>query len=80
MTYRLLTPLVIPDIVDDGVVPPTGFTKLYTHNGKLIIKFSDGSVKELDAVGTLGQRNVIISQSAPDNAQGSDGDIWMKYY
>jgi hypothetical protein len=80
MTYRLLTPIQIPDIVDDGVTPPEGFTKLYSHNGKLIVKFSDGSVKELDAVGSLGQRDVIISQSAPDNSLGADGDIWIKYY
>lgn len=80
MSYRLLTPIQIPEINDDGVVPPAGFTKLYVHGGKLIIKFSDGSLKELDSVGTLGQRNVIVSQSAPDNSQGVDGDIWIKYF
>lgn len=79
MSYRLLTPIQIPDIADDGIIPPEGFTKLYTHNGKLIIKFHDGSIKELDSVGTLGQRDVIISQNDPDVNQGINGDIWIKY-
>lgn len=79
MTYRVLTPLYIPDISDDGILPPAGFTKLYTHEGKIIVKFPDGTLKSLDSVGTMGTRNVTISHLSPDNAIGVDGDIWIKY-
>lgn len=30
-------------------------------------------------LGTMGERDVFISTSAPDDALGSDGDIWIQY-
>lgn len=80
MTYKLLTPLQIPDIADDGITPPEGFVKLYTNENKLLVKFSDGVITELYSLGTLRKRDVIVSEDMPDNLQGADGDIWLKYF
>lgn len=31
------------------------------------------------AIGTMGQRDVHISTSAPTSGDGADGDIWIRY-
>jgi len=28
---------------------------------------------------TLGQRNILISTSAPSSTDGRDGDVWLQY-
>ncbi|AYF35618.1 hypothetical protein CUU95_18475 [Vreelandella alkaliphila] len=63
--------------VDD---PHTQYVKKETGKGLSAEDYTTPEKDKLEAVGSMANRDVYISDQPPDDAIGSDGDIWLQHW